>query len=136
MSEENKSVVQHILKDIWNAKNPTLITDHIAPDHVIYNPDGSHHGIEGYKELYDTWTSAFPNLQFTIEDQVAEGSKVMTLFTFSGTHSGKLGGIEPTGREVSVTGVLVCRLAEGKAVEERGVWDSLRLMQQLGVVPS
>ena len=136
MSEENKSVVQHILKDIWNAKNPTLITDHIAPDHVIYNPDGAHHGIEGYKELYDTWTSAFPNLQFTIEDQVAEGSKVMTLFTFSGTHSGKLGGIEPTGREVSVTGVLVCRLAEGKAVEERGVWDSLRLMQQLGVVPS
>ena len=102
---------------------------------MIYNPDGAHHGLEGYKELYDTWTRAFPNLHFTIEDQVAEGSKVMTLFTFSGTHSGKLGEIDPTGREVSVTGVLVCRFAEGKVVEEKGVWDSLRLMQQLGVVP-
>ena len=136
MTEENKSVVQHILEDIWNAKNPTLITHHIAPDHVIYNPDGAHHGLEGYKKLYDTWTRAFPNLRFTIEDQVAEGSKVMTLFTFSGTQDGKLGEIDPTGREVSVTGVLVCRLAEGKAVEEKGVWDSLRLMQRLGVVPN
>ncbi len=136
MAEENKSVVRHILEDIWNAKNPMLITDYIASDHVIHNPDGAHHGLEGYRELYDTWTRAFPDLQFTIEDQVAEGSKIMTLFTFSGTHTGKLGGIDPTGREVSVTGVLVCRMAGGKAAEERGVWDSLRLMQQLGAVPS
>ncbi len=136
MSEENKAIVRHILEGIWNEKNPALIPDYIAADHVIHNPDGAYQGLDRYRSLYDTWTTAFPNLRFIIEDQVAEGNKVMTHFTFEGTQEGKLGDIEPTGNKVAVTGILICHLSDGKAIEERGVWDSLRLMQQLGVVPS
>ena len=136
MSEENKAIVRHILEGIWNEKNPASIPDYIAADHVIHNPDGVHSGLDGYRSLYDTWTTAFPNLRCTIEDQDAEANKVMTHFTFEGTQDGKLGDTEPTGNRVAVTGVLICLLANGKATEERGVWDSRRLMQQLGVVPS
>jgi len=73
--------------------------------------------------------------QSTVEDQIAEGDKVMTRWTYRGTHKGDLMGIAPTDKQVTVTGICIDRIVGGKIVEEWGEMDNLGMMQQLGVVP-
>lgn len=79
--------------------------------------------------------AAFPDGRWTIEDQVAEGDKVVTRFSFTGTHQGEFMGIAPTGKRVTTSGMVIDRIVEGKIVEEREEWDALGMMQQLGAVP-
>jgi steroid delta-isomerase-like uncharacterized protein len=79
--------------------------------------------------------SAFPDLHWTIEDAVAEGNKVVLRLTARGTHRGAFQGIPPTGKQVTVTGIIISRLADGKIAEEWANRDVLGLLQQLGVVP-
>ncbi len=81
------------------------------------------------------YRSAFPDLQATVEDQVAEGDKVASRFTFRGTHRGELAGIPPTGNQVEVTGIVISRIEGGKGAEDWSNYDALGMMQQLGVVP-
>ena len=80
--------------------------------------------------------TAFPDVHFTIEDQVAEADKVVTRWTWRGTHQGPFQGIPPTGKHVMVTGVGINRFANGKVVENWTNMDILGLLQQLGVVPA
>ena len=80
--------------------------------------------------------TAFPDLHFTIEDQIAEGDRVVTRFTARGTHQGAFIGIPPTGKQGVVTGTGIDRFANGKIVEAWFNSDDLGLLQQLGVVPS
>ncbi len=78
--------------------------------------------------------SSFPDVHFTIEDIVADEDKAAIRYTFNGTHHGDLKGIAPTGKSASVAGAVFFHFAEGKVTEQRGIWDSLDFMQQLGVV--
>ena len=80
--------------------------------------------------------SAFPDWHVEVVDQLAEGDQVATRYVLSGTHEGDLAGIPPTGKPFSVEGMIIARVAEGKAVERWAHLDTLSLMQQLGVVPS
>jgi predicted ester cyclase len=77
----------------------------------------------------------FPDLQITVEDQLAEGDKVPTRWKARGTHDGEFAGIPPTGKQGMVTGTTISRIAAGKIVEERSNWNTLGLLQPLGVVP-
>jgi predicted ester cyclase len=81
-----------------------------------------------------TFRGAFPDLKGTPEDQIAEGDKVVMRWTARGTHQGELQGIPPTGRRVTVTGIVISRAAEGKLVESWEVYDALGMMRQLGLV--
>ena len=78
---------------------------------------------------------AFPNVEEIIEDQVAEGDKVATRLTFSGTHSGELMGIPPTGKQVTFTAITIDQLVDGKITERWHLFDTLGMLQQLGVIP-
>ena len=78
------------------------------------------------------YRNAYPDLQFTVEDQIAEGDKVVTRWTGNGTHKGELMGIPPTGVQVTETGSDIIRYVGGKAVEEWTSYDLLVMMQQLG----
>jgi predicted ester cyclase len=81
--------------------------------------------------------AAFPDLRFTVEDQVAEGDKVVTRWSSEGTHKGELMGIAPTGKHAAgVTGISIDRYLDGKFVEGWANWDTLGLMQKLGVIPA
>ena len=80
--------------------------------------------------------SAFPDTQMTVEDELADGDKVATRWTATGTHTGELMGIPPTGKQVTVTGMDINRLVGGKIVEHWGEFDQMGMMQQLGVVPA
>jgi predicted ester cyclase len=102
--------------------------------HTPTSPTGEVRGTEGYKQLISTQRIPAPDLTFTVEDQITEGQKVVTRYSASGTHQGEFMGAAPTGNRVTVTGIVVSRIAGGKIEEEWLEWDVLGLMQQLGAI--
>jgi predicted ester cyclase len=92
--------------------------------------------VEGAKQFAAEYRQAFPDIQTTMEDQVAEGEKVVTRFTARGTHQGETEDFgPPTGTRIEVTGITIEQFSEGKIVEDWTNFDALGLMQQLGLVP-
>ena len=102
-------------------------------DHTPYPGQGP--GMDGLLEVVQMWLQAFPDFGHRVEDQIAEGDKVMTRYTWWGTHRGQMAGIAPTGKRVEVGGIEIYRLKGGKVTDVWRVEDNLSLMQQLGVVP-
>jgi steroid delta-isomerase-like uncharacterized protein len=131
MAHDSRALTLRILQEIWNAKNPLLLEELYSDDCVIHTPDGEVHGVEGSKRLYHTYTSAFPDMQFEIQQIVAEDDTASAQLVFTGTHKGSLGEIPASGNFVKVANNCFFRFADGKVVEQKGVWDTLRLMQQI-----
>src|SRR5687768_11683939 len=99
MSEENK-VIARAVYEAWESGDLDRLDDLVAADsvdHDPYNPHGSE-GLEGFKKTITMYREAFPDTQFTIEDQIAEGDKVVTRWTATGTHEGELMGAAPSGK--------------------------------------
>jgi steroid delta-isomerase-like uncharacterized protein len=92
-------------------------------------------GVEGAREFYGMYQSAFPDVQITIEEQVAEGDTVATRWTARGTHQGELLGVPPSGNRVEVAGVTISRIEGGKVAEEWDNYDALGMMQGIGAIP-
>ncbi len=109
----------------------------MAPNQVHHDPSNpvDIKGPEGHRQRITEVIAAFPDINFTIEDMVAEGDKVVARWTLRGTHLGEFIGIPPTGKQVAVSGVIIHRLAGGKIVEDWALRDSLGLMRQLGLIP-
>ena len=102
----------------------------------MHEPDEDVRGIEGLKQFVSMIRSALPDLRITLEDDIAEGNKVVSRWGAQGTHQGELMGIAPTGNHVAITGITIHRIENGKIVEEWENWDALGLMQQIGAIPS
>ena len=133
--EENKALDGRIYEEIWNNKNLGAIDEIYSADVITNNlPPEMPTGIEGLKQFVAMYLTAFPNPHFHVDDQVGEGDKVVTRWTFHGKHEGELMGIPATGKDVTVTGIGVSRIAGGKIVEEWGEFDTMGMMVQLGVV--
>lgn len=92
-------------------------------------------GLDAFRELIASLRAAFPDLDDTIGDQIAEGDKVVTHWTWTGTHKGEFMGIPATGKKVEVEVVSISHFAGDKVVESWDYVDTLGMMQQLGVVP-
>jgi steroid delta-isomerase-like uncharacterized protein len=135
-TEENKAVVRRGIEEVWNQKNVAIVDEIAAPDYVSHNPAMTTHGLEQYKQLVMMYFTAFPDIHLTIEDEIAEGDKVVTRVTARGTHQGSFMGIPPTGKQAVVTGIVIDRFANGKTVEAWNNLDDLGLLQQLGVIPT
>jgi steroid delta-isomerase-like uncharacterized protein len=97
---------------------------------------GQRQGREGLKEVLGGMLAAFPDMHWVVEEMVAEGEKVVTRFTWTGTHRGTFLGIPATGKGVSVKGVVIDRLVGGLMTDSRILMDTMGMMQQLGVVPA
>jgi steroid delta-isomerase-like uncharacterized protein len=137
MAAQTAEFSRRIFEDVWNRKNLDAIDDLIAADYVHHDPNSPPaNGIDGYKQFVDQYMKAFPDAHFTIHDAFTEGENEVTRWTVVGTHEGELTGIPPTGRSISVTGISIARIANGKIIESWNNWDALGMMQQLGVVPS
>ena len=139
LSETNKAVARRFFDEVWNKGNLAVLNEIIAKDHVSSGPGtlpGLPTGPEGTKQLVTMYRNAFPDLRFTIEEQIAEGDKVVTRWTADGTHQGELAGIPPTNKTSTVTGVAVDRIANGKVAESWGIFDQFGMMQQLGLIPT
>ena len=92
-------------------------------------------GRAGIKQFFAMTRRGLPDYHATVEDEAAEGDKVMYRVTFRGTHQGELMGIPPTGKQVTIAAIDIFRIAEGKIAEHWGIADKLGLLQQLGVAP-
>ena len=135
-AEENKALVRRYVEEVVNQRNLDLLDEIFAPDFVEYGADTDQvSGVEDAKQFFDMLRSGFPDFQGTIEDLFAEGDKVVLRFTFRGTHQGEFMGIAPTGKQVTMPGIDIFRIADGKLVELWGQEDVLGMMQQLGAIP-
>ena len=133
--EENKANVRRGFEAI-NQKNLAVFDELLTPDVVVHSASTTTKGLEAYKQSLSMYITAFPDLQFTIEDMIAEGDTVVVRYTTRGTHQGNLWGIPPTGKQMSATGIFIDRLVNGKAVEQWTSYDDLGLLHQLGVIPA
>ena len=137
-AEANKAVARRFLEEVFSQGNLAVADEITAADHVNLGPaalPGLPPGPEGNKQLVMLYRNAFPDVQFTVDEQIAEGDKVVTRWTGRGTHEGELAGIPATGKSTTVTGIAVNRIVNGKIVESWGIFDQFGLMQQLGVIP-
>jgi steroid delta-isomerase-like uncharacterized protein len=137
MSEQNKAIVRRLFEEVWNKGNLSVADELFTPNYDHHDPSTPDvgRGPESEKKRATLYRTAFPDLRLTIEDIIAEGDAVMARWSCRGTHKGDLSGIAATGRQFSISGVTVARLANGKMAEGYVNWDALGLMQQLGVVP-
>jgi steroid delta-isomerase-like uncharacterized protein len=134
-TEENKAIMRRIF-EVFNTGNLALAEEVLAADIVDHQaPPGIEPGLAGFKQLVTMFRSAFPDIQMTIEDIMAEGDKVVTRSTMRGTHQGEFMGIPPTGKQFTATSIDIVRFAGGKGVEHWGNSDDLGMLQQLGIIP-
>ena len=138
--EQNKALVRRLFDEDLNEKDQAVrsrVADElIAVDFVDHtNPPGLQHGLESHKQIVTILRSAFPDLSWEYEEPIAESDKVAIRVIMHGTHQGEFFGIPPTGKQVTVSGIHILRIAHGKLVEHWGNNDDLGLMQQIGVVP-
>jgi steroid delta-isomerase-like uncharacterized protein len=136
MSEQYKNLVRRAIEEVWNRGNDDLLEELVANDFVIHGPRAEIHGREGARQYLTVLRVAFPDIHFTIEDQFADGDRVMTRWTARGTHRGEFQGIPPTGKQVTLAGTDIDRITDGKFVECWTSTDDLGLLQQLGVIPA
>jgi steroid delta-isomerase-like uncharacterized protein len=134
MSEQNKSIVRRLVEEAWNKKNQAIIDELVTPNCLIHTPDGDLRGPMEYRQLHDKYSKAFPDCTVSIEDMIAEEDKVVARLTFRGRQQGEFRGFAPTNKQVTVRCTTIVRLASGKVAEEHSIWDSLGLMEQLGIV--
>ena len=137
MPIDNKELSRRIIEEVWNKRKIEVADELIAANYTHHDPQSPPcYGVEQYKQLVRHYLGAFPDVHIDIEDLISEGQTVVTRWTETGTHTGTLSGIPPTGKRFVVTGMSIARLKDGKCVEGWGNWDTLGMMQQLGVVPS
>jgi steroid delta-isomerase-like uncharacterized protein len=139
MSEENKAIHRRALEEVYGRGNLDVADELVSPDWVDHDPSAPpemRRGPEGVKQQAAMYHEAFPDLEMTIDEQIAEGDLVMTRWTARGTHQGDLMGMPGTGKRVEVTGITVSRVSGGKLQEDWTNWDGLGMMQQIGALPA
>jgi steroid delta-isomerase-like uncharacterized protein len=135
MSEENKELARRSW-EIVSERNSDLIEEFYPPDLVWHEPDQDIRGYEQARQFVSTFFDAFPDMNITVEDAIAEGEQAVTRYTIRGTHRGETEEFgPPTGRQVELEGITIHRIEDGKIVEEWSRYDNLSVMQQLGLVP-
>jgi steroid delta-isomerase-like uncharacterized protein len=136
-AEENKAIARRHFEELWQKGDVSVADEIYAADAVGHDPMNPGHADypESERQAIIRDNTAFPNPQVTIEDQIAEGDKVVTRWTFRATHSGDFMGMPPSGKRLDVTGVHIHRIGGGKIVEIWAYPDALGFMQQLGAIP-
>ena len=137
MSESGNSVVvQRFLEEVINQGRLEQADEIVAEDFVELDPlPGQRQGREGLKEVIGMLRAAFPDMHWVVDEMIAEGEKVVTRFTWTGTQQGTFMGIPATGRSVVVKGVVIDRIVGGMMTDSRILMDTMGMMQQLGVIP-
>ena len=138
MPMENKSIVRRLYEEVWNQRKLKVVDELLSASHALLEPNmsGSQTGPALYKQRVVELTTAFPDLCFTLEDTIAEGEKVVTSWTISGTHQNEYMGIPATGKKISLEGITIHHIKNGKILDSYARWDALGLMRQLGATPA
>lgn len=133
--DENKKFMSYFIEEVINNKNLNAADDLVAEDFVEHLPfPGQGPGREGLKFVIQSMQTGFPDMHWTVLEQVAEGETVVTRFSWTGTQEGEFMGIPPTHKKVEVWGVVIDVVRNGLFSESRIIMDTMGLLQQLGVM--
>ncbi len=136
-TQENAAVVRRFAEEVITQGNIDSASRFVWEDVVELVPfPGQGPGLEGLKDILRGMRSSFPDLNFAIEEQIAQGDKVVSRFEWVGTHQHEFLGVPATGRQVRVWGIVIDRIEEGRIKDTRIIMDMLGLMMQLGVFPA
>ena len=139
MSEANKEKAHRLIEAAFGQGKLELVEEILDPDFVCYDPNsesGAVRGADTIKQEIEWFRNAIPDLTYTVEDQVAEGDKVVSRYTATGTHQGEFFGVAPTGNRIEMSGIQIDRFDEnGMMVEEWPEYDLLGAMRQMGAAP-
>lgn len=132
----NKQLMPYFVEFI-NTASEKLAGELVSPDAVFHVPGRPEpvRGPAGYLEIISMMRGGFPDIQWTLEEMIAEGDMVAARFTLRGTHQGAFFGVPATGKQIEAQAMNFYRFTGGKIVEERGQPDLLGLMQQIGAIP-
>jgi steroid delta-isomerase-like uncharacterized protein len=139
MSEENKEKARRLMEEAFGQGKTEVIDEVLHSDFVCYDPNsesGEIRGVDTIKGEIEYFRSAVPDLTYTVEDQVAEGDKVVSRWKASGTHQGEFFGVPGSGNRIEMSGIQIDSFDEsGKMVEEWPEYDLLGAMKQIGAIP-
>jgi steroid delta-isomerase-like uncharacterized protein len=134
MHTDNKAIVRRLYDEVWNKRRLEVVDALISPSHALNDPlaSDSQVGPKMYKRRVVEFTNIFPDLHFTIEDMIAEKGKVVVSWIISGTHKSEFMDIPATSRKVSMEGITIHHISNGKILDSHARWDLLGLLRQLG----
>lgn len=128
----NKQVMQRFVEFI-NTADIEIGKEIISEDAIFYAPISPEplHGLEGYMMILNMMRSGLPNVQWSVDEMIAEDKAVAVRFTLSATHTAHFMGIPPTGKAVRITCINFYHFADGKIIQEEGLPDLFNLLQQI-----
>jgi steroid delta-isomerase-like uncharacterized protein len=136
-SEANKALYQRFIQEVFNEGHLDRLDELLAPNYSYRDaPPGTPPGREAIRQVVGMFRGAFPDLHITIEDQIAEGDKVCSRATTRGTQRGAIFGVAPTGKKITMSGLTLVRIVDGRIAESWVKNDALGLMTQLGAIPA
>ena len=136
-TDQNKNLVRRFFDEMCNQRKLNIADELFASNHKYHDPQTpSGSGPEGMKQVISTYQTAFPDAHWHVIETFTADNVIITRWKGSGTHKNELMGIPPTGKFVEVQGIWIHRIANNKIVASYNVWDTLGMLQQLGVVPA
>jgi steroid delta-isomerase-like uncharacterized protein len=131
----NRALVHRFVDEVWAKGDLDAIPELFTADSVLHDPDGDLVGHEAFEDYNRTYLEAFPDLEYGIEDMVAEGDRVAFRARMRATHRGEFRGSAPTGRSFDAEGIVIAHIENGKIAERWASFDALGIMRQLGLSP-
>ena len=136
MAQDNGMIVRGFVDEVITKGNIEAAAKYIWEDVIEQVPlPGQGPGLNGLKDTIRAMRAGFPDIVFSIHEQIAEGDKVVSRFEWTGTHEGSFLGIPPTGRPVLVWGMVIDRLKDDRVKDTRILMDVVGMLTQLGVLP-
>jgi steroid delta-isomerase-like uncharacterized protein len=138
MSEANKVAVRRWFEEVWNQGREAAIDELFSAEGVAHGLGDSEldvHGPAEFKPFVANIRSGIPDTRIRVEDIVTEGDRVAVRVTLEGTHTGDGLGVPPTGRKISIQGIIIARMVNGQMVEAWNSYDQLGLLRQIGALP-
>lgn len=136
-AQDNKALARRFLEEVMNKGNVSVLDQLGAPNFVDHDaPPGVPPGAEGIKGFVTAFRAAFPDLHYHVDDEIAEGDKVVQRVTGHGTMKGDFQGMKATGKTGTWTEMHITRFQNGKAVEHWGNVDQMGMLVSLGVMPA
>jgi len=137
MAQDNATIIRRFVDEVITQGKIDSAAQYVWEDVVEQVPlPGQGPGLEGLKDILRAMRTGFPDIVFSIQEQITEGDKVASRFEWTGTHLGEFLGIPPTGRPAHVWGIVIDRLEDGRIKDTRIIMDTLGLMIQLGALPT
>lgn len=132
---ENKALVREAIEETWNKANEEAVPNYYAPTFVFHQEGGSEvRGPLAMEEWIRATHGGFPDIRYTVDAMYGEDNKVATRYHVSGTQTGSFRGLPATGKPIDLTGEMIYYVQDGKIIEGWGFWDTLGLLEQLGLV--